>query len=56
MDDEYDDQCFEHEDDECNESIGSCDECECDLYEDDTYYRGGFQYCGQCYWAICGGR
>lgn len=40
-DDDYDDS---------YEVIGSCDECECDLTEDDCYHRWGLQLCGQCYW------
>ncbi len=51
MADEYEDQRFEHEDDEYDEPIGSCDDCGTNLYEDDCYYHHGLQLCGQCYWG-----
>ena len=42
-------------DDEDYEVIGSCDECECDIDEEDCYILGDEQYCGQCYWRLTGG-
>lgn len=57
--DEYDDQCFEHEDDDydSSEPIGSCDECATNLYEDDAYVLpDGTEVCGQCLWYMTGGR
>lgn len=41
--------------DDTDECVGCCDNCECNLYEDDVYFRGPYQFCGQCYWSICGG-
>ena len=52
MDDEPD---FEEFDDESSEPIGSCDECESDIYEDDVYFYRGLRLCGQCLWAAKGG-
>lgn len=54
MDD--DDTCFDDFDDEYDrEPIGSCDECESDLYEDDMYFYRGLWLCGQCCWLAKGG-
>lgn len=35
-----------------NECIGSCDECGCDVYEDDAYEVGGDLLCDQCGWYV----
>lgn len=32
------------------EPIGSCDNCDTNLYEDDCYFLDGDELCGQCYW------
>jgi hypothetical protein len=50
--------CFgdDDDDDEQDERCGSCDECEGDLYEEDTYFDGnGLQFCGQCWWLLTDG-
>lgn len=51
-DNDFDD-CYP--DDESCEPIGSCDECESNLYEDDVYYYRGLRVCGQCLWSMKGG-
>lgn len=32
------------------EPIGSCDNCDTNLYMNDCYVHHGDQLCGQCYW------
>lgn len=53
MDD--DDDFFDDFDDDCGEPIGSCDECESDLYDDDVYFYRDLRLCGQCLWLAKGG-
>lgn len=36
--------------DEDDEPIGSCDDCDGDLYEDDMREIAGLRLCGQCAW------
>lgn len=35
---------------EDDEPIGSCDNCDTNLYADDVYYVRGLRLCGQCCW------
>jgi hypothetical protein len=32
------------------EPVGSCDNCESNLYRDDVYYIDDMRLCGQCAW------
>lgn len=48
VDDDFDGD----EPDDSYEPIGSCDECDTNLYEDDCYSFQGLQICGQCYWSF----
>lgn len=42
---------FDGEDfDRYSESVGSCDNCGCNLYEDDIWYLEEMELCNQCYW------
>ena len=45
----------ELDDDPSDEPIGCCDNCESNLYEEDTYEVDGLQLCGYCAWAAQGG-
>jgi hypothetical protein len=55
-DPESDDECAMWDDEDCDcEPIGSCDECESDLYEDDVYFYRGLRLCGRCCWLAKGG-
>lgn len=50
------DECAMWDDEDCDcEPIGSCDECESDLYEDDVYFYRGLRLCGLCFWLAKGG-
>jgi len=51
--DDYDD--FGEVDDEDNEPIGCCENCECDVWECDGFFIEGCWYCGQCAWWILRG-
>jgi len=51
--DEYDRREAGMDDDD--EPCGTCDQCEGNLYPDDTYFDVDFQYCGQCYWLLTDG-
>lgn len=31
--------------------VGSCDDCDGDLYDDDVCERAGLRLCGECDWA-----
>jgi hypothetical protein len=44
------------DDDECddNEPVGSCEECEQDIYEDDCYFMNGLWLCSRCAWIADG--
>lgn len=57
-DDDFDDdpECddLDFECDDSSEPIGSCDECECDVFEDDVYYVDGEQLCSRCAWVASG--
>lgn len=50
FDNDYDDGDF---DEEYYEPVGSCDNCECDIYEDDVDEDGAL--CDQCRWSMSGG-
>lgn len=55
-DDDYDDVPeFENgpDDDGC-EPIGSCEECEQDIFADDYFVIGGDRLCSQCAWLAMG--
>lgn len=55
MDDDDDFDFNDRMDDECGyEVIGSCDECEQDIDEDDCYYIDGLRLCGRCAWIAMG--
>ncbi len=46
---------YDYSDDESCEAIGSCDECECDIYEADCYVMDdGLRLCGYCAWVAMG--
>lgn len=51
-DDDYDDCCFE---DDYDEPIDACDECQCNVYEEEAWYHDGFVFCDQCWWYMTGG-
>ena len=55
-DEDYDYSHGDFDDDEGDEPIGCCDECDGNLYEDDCYFLHGLELCGQCYWHATGGR
>jgi hypothetical protein len=42
------------DDDDPNEPVGSCDECDEDLYEDDQFFIDGGWLCGRCAWIAMG--
>lgn len=37
-------------DDDRYEIIGSCDNCDCDIDEEDCYHWNGLQLCSYCCW------
>ena len=54
-DDEFENDAddVDFDDDESCEPVGSCDECGCDIYEDDIDEDGTL--CDQCRWHMSGG-
>lgn len=55
VDDDYGDEWYDYDEDDEGEPIGSCDNCDCNLYEDDCWHLDGMQFCNQCYWYATGG-
>jgi len=44
---------YPRDDDDQLHPIGSCDECETNLYEGDSYHIPGYgEVCGQCAWRL----